>query len=83
MAKITLGSTLRWLGISKLWDSGPLKASWDALFEACSKRDLGACRYWQREVSQRRSAYFGDEGPPSSGIPRRPVPPRRSQGNTN
>lgn len=76
VAKITLGSTIRWLGISKLWDSGALKTAWDALFEACSKRDLGACRYWQREVSQRRSAYLGPEGPPTSGAPCRPITPR-------
>jgi len=48
VAKITLGSTIRWLGISKLWDSGPLKKAWDALFDACAKRDLDSCRYWQR-----------------------------------
>lgn len=67
VAKITLGSTIRWLGISKLWDSGALKLSWDALFEACRQRDLSACRYWQKEVSQRRSAYLGDKGPPPRG----------------
>lgn len=83
VAKITLGSTIRWLGISKLWESGALKTSWDALFEACAKRGLDGCRYWQREVSQRRSAFFGEDGPPQCGVPRRPVPPRRSNGNTN
>ena len=77
VARITLGSTIRWLGISKLWDSGSLKTAWDALFDACAKRDLDGCRYWQREVAQRRSAYFGDECPPQSGVPRRPVPPHR------
>lgn len=71
VAKITLGSTIRWLGIAKLWDSGALKVAWDALFEACGKREPGACRYWQREVSRRRSAYFGDQGPPLAGVPRR------------
>lgn len=82
VAKITLGSTLRWLGISKLWKAEALKSSWDALFTACQQRDVDGCRYWQREVARRRDAYFGDEGPPKSGVPRRPVPPRLHNGNT-
>ena len=82
VAKITLASTVRWLGIGKLWDSGALKKAWDALFDACSQRNLDQCRYWQKEVSRRRSDCFGEEGPPGIGVPRRPVPPRRSSGNS-
>ena len=77
VAKITLASTIRWLGVAKLWDSGALKKAWDNLLHACAQRDHDRCCTWQKEVSRRRADFFGDEGPPGIGVPRRPVPPRR------
>lgn len=75
VARITLGSTIRWLGISQLWGATALKKAWDALFDACREGNVEECRYWQKEVARRRSDFYGDEGSPGIGVPRRPIPP--------
>lgn len=75
VAKITLASTLRWLGTEKLSRAEALKAAWDALNKACELRQPDGCSYWQREVARRRSAYFSDDGSQAAGVPRPPGRP--------
>ena len=76
VARITLGSTIRWLGVSRLERSGALKRAWDSLFDACRSGDVDLCRYWQKEVARRRSDSLGGGGSQGLGVPRCPVPPR-------
>lgn len=82
VASITLASTLRWLGVTALQDSGRLKKAWGELFEACQAGDVELCRYWQKEVSRLRSDFFGGDHSPGAGVPRRPVPPRSGSGSS-